>query len=101
MATPSKPPALLPGLSYLHVTSSQPPQTIQDSFTPSSFRLHYVGKVGELEGEHIFEVRHPAGTEVIPRDQLPGDVVSAVKGIEGVKGVKILETKQRAKRDEF
>lgn len=101
MASPAKPLNLQPGLSYIHVTSSQPPQAIQDALSHDQIKLKYLGPVGELEGEHVFEVRSPNGQDVLPRGELPTDLVGAVKGIQGVKGAKVLETKQRAKREEF
>lgn len=57
--------------------------------------------VGELSGEHIFEVLHKGGP--VKRDMggseaIGTGMVAALKGQEGVKGAKILEVKQRAKR---
>lgn len=95
--------ALQPGLSYIHITSKQSPQQIQASVPNKDWEINYLGPVGELEGEHIFEVRRPSG-EVVKREELaegPGGVVDVLKGISGVKGAKLLETKQRAKRTEF
>jgi hypothetical protein len=98
---PAKPPALLPGHSYIHITSSQAPQRIVDgSRPPDGLAITYVGPVGELDGEHIFEVTH-AGGGVVPRGELPSGVVDALKAVQGVKGAKVMEVKQRAKRDEF
>ena len=98
---PAKPPTLVPGHSYLHITSSHPPQRIVDgSRPPDGLELAYVGPVGELDGEHIFEVKRSGGG-VVPRGELPSAVVDALKAVEGVKGAKVLEVKQRAKRDEF
>ena len=95
------PPVLQPGLSYLHITSSNDPQAITQSFaTDSNFKISYLGPVGELKGEYIFQVEHAAGGTV-KRDELPSDIVASVKSVDGVRGAKVLETKQRAKRDEF
>jgi len=104
MSTQAKiPPALQPGLSYIHITSPQPPDQIQAAIPKKDWEIKYLGPVGELDGEHIFEVRKPSG-EVVKRDELAegaGGVVSVLKGVQGVKAVKVLETKQRAKRSEF
>ena len=104
MSTQAKiPPAMQPGLSYIHVTSQQSPQDISASVTSGDWNLNYLGPVGELDGEHIFEVRKSTG-EVMKRDELAegaGGVLDVVKGVQGVRGVKLLETKQRAKRNEF
>ncbi|KAK1921955.1 hypothetical protein DB88DRAFT_375357 [Papiliotrema laurentii] len=101
MSTAKKPVAMQPGLAYIHVTSAQPPSTITSALSAhSQYHLEYLGPVGELEGEHIFQVQRPDGG-VVPRSELPEDVLSAIKTVQGVKGAKVLETKQRAKRDEF
>jgi hypothetical protein len=98
---PAKPLTLLPGHSYIHITSPHPPQRlVEGSRPPDGLEISYVGPVGELDGEHIFEVKRPGG-QVVPRGELPNGVVGALKAVEGVKGAKVLEVKQRAKRDEF
>jgi hypothetical protein len=85
------PPALQPGLSYIHITSPQTPEQIQASIPNKDWAIKYLGPVGELDGEHVFEVRKLSG-EVLKRDELAegaGGVVSVLKGVQGVKGVKV------------
>jgi hypothetical protein len=60
--------------------------------------------VGELKGEHIFEVVGPEGP--MRRDsrqwkEMQEDVLRDVGAVEGVKSAKVLEMRQRAKRNEF
>jgi hypothetical protein len=101
MAQPQKPPALDPNHIYIHITSPSSPSAISDSFSTTGDRsLRYIGPVGELSGEHIFEVHQSGGP--VKRDAAAGGVgagvVSALKELEGVRGAKVLEVKQRAKR---
>ena len=99
---PQKPVHIQPGLSYVHISTSKSPLDISSALASNpEYKLHYLGPVGELEGEHIFEVQN-AQSEVVRRDQLgEKEVLHIVKAVDGVKGAKVLETKQRAKRDEF
>jgi hypothetical protein len=108
MSTPAKPVTLNPQLTYLHVTSPQPHSVLSETFSVKhpDYRLHYVGPVGELKGEHIFEVHQAQKAGAVERDSMEWknggqEVLQAIKAVEGVKGVKVLEVKQRAKRDEF
>lgn len=97
-----KPPTLLPGKAYIHITSPLPASSIQNSLSHPQYRLDYVGPVGELEGEHIFQVIATGSNDIAERASIPeGDLLKAVKEVNGVKGAKVLEKKQRAKRDEF
>lgn len=84
------------GHTYLRITTA----------TPFSLKLPpsivYVGPVGELPDEHVFEVTE-AGKAVDPAGEFwkaqGADVVQQLKG-EGIKA-EVLVHKQRAKRDEF
>jgi hypothetical protein len=102
MAQPQKPPNLDPNHVYIHITSPASPSTIASSLkTSEDGGIRYVGPVGELSGEHIFEVLQKGGPvkrDVGGAEAVGSGVVAALKGQEGVKGAKILEVKQRAKR---
>jgi len=98
MSAPIKPVKLEPDSSYIHITSSQTPETIQQQAAKQNVQLQHKGPVGELEGEHIFEVLD-TGRRAVARDTGAVDsAVSALKGTEGVKDAKVMETRQRAKR---
>ena len=102
MAAPKKPIQLLPYKSYVHLTSTLEPEKIQQRAAAQNINLVHTGPVGELEGEHVFEVltEHRAsiaGDSVTGRNQVESAVTS-LKGTEGVKNAKILESRQRAKR---
>ncbi|ORX40514.1 hypothetical protein BD324DRAFT_611085 [Kockovaella imperatae] len=96
MATP---PTLLPGMAYIHVSTNEP--SAVTSVKHQQWTLHHVGPVGELQGEHLFEVRQPGGT-VMERSGLDEPaLLQKIKDDTGLKGVKMVEMKQRVKRDEF
>ncbi len=98
MSGPAKPPKLEPGHSYVHVTSHFTPDAITNAISANpQYRLKYVGPVGELKGEHIFEVQDTGG----PIERAEKPVLDSIRQVEGVKGVKVVELKQRAKREEF
>jgi hypothetical protein len=100
MSAPIKPVKLEPNSSYIHITSSQTPEVIQQQAAQHNVQLQHKGPVGELEGEHIFEILD-AGRRAVARDTDAGAVdsaVTALKGSEGVKDAKVMETRQRAKR---
>jgi len=98
MSAPVKPVKLEPNSSYVHITSSQTPETIQQQAAKQNVQLQHKGPVGELEGEHIFEVLD-TGRRAVARDTGTVDsAVSALKGTEGVKDAKVMETRQRVKR---
>jgi hypothetical protein len=102
MSAPVKPVKLEPSSSYIHITSSQNPQTIQQQAAQQNIHIEHKGPVGELEGEHIFEVLN-TGREAVTRDtgegkQVVDSAVTTLKGSEGVKDAKVMETRQRAKR---
>jgi hypothetical protein len=108
MSAPAKPLDLDPDTAYIHITSSQPASSLSQTFASqsSAYRLHYVGPVGELKGEHVFEVRQAKGLHAVKRDSetwthSQQDIIGAAKAVDGVSGVKVLETKQRVKRSEF
>ena len=99
MATP---PTVLPGKAYLHVSTSKDPSSIASSMSNhAQWNLHYIGPVGELSGEHLFEVQQPSGAVLERSAVQERDLVQTVKDATGVKGVKLVEMKQRAKRDEL
>lgn len=101
MSAALKPPKLEPGHSYVHVTSPSGPDAIANALQADQHcRLRYVGPVGELKGEHIFEVQHPDGTGR-PMERAEQPILEAINRVEAVKGVKVMEVKLRAKRDEF
>lgn len=102
-AKPPTPVTINPGEAYVHITSPLNPSAILSGISLPAYQLKYVGPVGELEGEHIFKVCSiGSDSAVVKRSELPDkEVLGAVKALEGVKGAKVLETKQRAKRDEF
>ncbi|TYJ54226.1 hypothetical protein B9479_005152 [Cryptococcus floricola] len=105
MSAPNKPLQLDPSQIYLQVSHSvsQPPP---NPITKTGHQLRYVGQVGELEGEGVWQVIRPDG-QVVKRgeeDWTKGEksVVEEVKKLQGVKGVKVMpEVKQRPKRSEF
>jgi hypothetical protein len=108
MSAPAKPLSLNPQTAYIHITSSQSPSTLAQAFDQrnSQYKLQYLGPVGELQGEHVFEVRQAGSGSILERGSAlwkEGEIgiLSAVKGVEGVKGAKVLDVKQRTKRDEF
>lgn len=103
MAQPQKPPNLDPNHVYIHITSPSSPSTISDSLGAAhgDSSIRYVGPVGELSGEHIFEVQHqgaPLKRDIGGGAGVGSQVVAALKGVDGVKGAKVLEVTQRAKR---
>lgn len=98
MSAPIKPVKLEPNSSYIHITSSQTPEAIQQQAAQHNVQLQHKGPVGELEGEHIFEILD-AGRRAVARDTgVVDSAVTALKGSEGVKDAKVMETRQRAKR---
>jgi hypothetical protein len=102
MTAPVKPVHLRPTSTYIHISSASDAKTIEDQAAAQNIHIEHKGPVGELEGEHIFEVLDE-GRASIPRGSLESrDVVesatSKLKAAEGVKDAKVMETKQRAKR---
>lgn len=84
------------------MTSSQNPSAIQQQAASRNIHIEHKGPVGELEGEHIFEVLSD-GRDAIARDteggkQVVDSAVTALRGSEGVKNAQVMETRQRAKR---
>lgn len=98
------PTTLLPDRTYLAISSSLDPESLSASLQGLPVKLQYRGPVGELEGEHIFEVEGSGGA-IAPTSEewtkRSEDVVQNVKRAQGVTGVKALVAKQRTKRDEF
>lgn len=93
---------LEPGHTYLRVTTTAP-KDLDLSGSGDSASIVYVGPVGELPDEHVFEVKTKEGQVIDPAghfwsSQGPG-VVDGLKG-KGIKA-EVLAHKQRAKRDEF
>ncbi|OCF38077.1 hypothetical protein I316_00301 [Kwoniella heveanensis BCC8398] len=108
---PVKPIKFEPNHIYLQV-SFNPSSSSSNPVPPtnivhSSLSAKYLGPVGELKGEGIYQVVQADDGSAVRRDALTWsekekEVVAAVKKSEGVKGVKVMpELKQRAKRDEF
>ncbi|BEJ13544.1 hypothetical protein CspHIS471_0307180 [Cutaneotrichosporon sp. HIS471] len=93
------PTAILPGHTYIHITSRVAPEDISKSLADSPVRLEYRGPVGELEGEHVFEVVGAAESDVWKRDH--ANVLQNMRKKDGIRSATVLEAKQRAKRDEF
>jgi len=103
MAAPIKPVARDPDSVYIHITSASTPSQIELDAETRDVQLRYVGPVGELKGEHIFELcdgeRRPVKkSEGIKWKPCQDSAVSALKMVEGVQSAKVLETKQRVKR---
>jgi len=98
MSAPIKPVKLEPNSSYIHITSSQTPEAIQQQAAKQNVQLQHKGPVGELEGEHIFEILD-TGRKAVARDTgVVDSAVTTLKGSEGVKDAKVMETRQRVKR---
>jgi hypothetical protein len=92
---------LKPGHTYLRVTTRAPADITTNE-------LAYVGRVGELDDEHVFEVVNTGNTAGIQGDQASapadltaraGQVVQRLQG-QGVSA-ELLVARQRTKRDEF
>lgn len=102
MAAPKKPIQLLPYATYVHLTSSLPPQTIQQEAAAQNVVLEHKGPIGELEGEHVFEILDTRRTSIAGDSPNGRDLVQTavtrLKGTEGIKDAKVLEQKQRTKR---
>jgi len=102
MSAPVKPVKLEQDSSYIHISSSQTPQAIQQQAAAQNVHLEHKGPIGELEGEHIFEILDTR-RRAVSRDTEEGktavdSAVDALKGEEGVKDAKVMETRQRTKR---
>jgi hypothetical protein len=93
------PTIILPGHTYIHISSHIAPADLSDRLADSPVKLEYRGPVGELENEHVFEVVGAAESDVWKRDG--ANVVRSVREKDGITGATVLEAKQRAKRDEF
>jgi hypothetical protein len=103
-----------PSNTYIHITSPSSPSSLSSLLTSAlsalpnaggtGGTLRYIGPVGELKDEHIFEVVGPDGP--VRRDsplwkESQGGIMGSIKAAEGVKGAKVMEMRQRAKRDEL
>lgn len=102
---PNKPPKIEPSHVYLQISHS-PSQIPSTSLDNPPWRLKYVGQVGELEGEGIFEVVQIDGQPVKKDEnvwtQKEKILLEKVKNAVGVKSVTVLpEVRQRSKREEF
>ncbi|WVR07637.1 hypothetical protein IAU60_004679 [Kwoniella sp. DSM 27419] len=99
---PVKPVKLEPDHVYLQVSyaSAQPPSLHHDSLD-----ARYVGPIGELKGEGIYQVVQKDGAPVKRSESWHSaekGLVDQVRRSDGVKAVKVMpELKQRQKRDEF
>lgn len=99
---PKKPIQLLPYATYVHLTTSLSPETIQREAASQNINIEHKGPIGELEGEHVFEILDArrisiAGDSPNGRDAVE-IAVTRLKGTEGIKDAKVLEQKQRVKR---
>ncbi|EJT49944.1 hypothetical protein A1Q2_06782 [Trichosporon asahii var. asahii CBS 8904] len=97
------PPAEIhPDRTYIHVTTNDP-KAIAKSPSPG-VGLEYRGPVGELDGEHVFEVTSADGYLAPDSRQWKREgpeLLKEVKAIPGVQDVQPLTAKPRAKRDEL
>ncbi|WVF72951.1 hypothetical protein IAT40_007769 [Kwoniella sp. CBS 6097] len=109
---PVKPIKFEPNHLYLQVSfdpSTNPSQQLPANIAHSSLSAKYLGPVGELKGEGIYQVVQANDGSAVKRDntglwssEKEKEVVEVVKRSVGIKGVKVMpELKQRAKRDEF
>ena len=101
MTAPIKPVKLEPTSSYIHITSPLDPQTIQQTAAAQNIQIQHKGPVGELEGEHIFEVL--INGQAVTRDSEgeKGVVMGALEGLkasDGITNAQVMESRQRAKR---
>ncbi|KLT45886.1 hypothetical protein CC85DRAFT_282036 [Cutaneotrichosporon oleaginosum] len=93
------PTIILPGHTYIHISSHIAPAELSERLSDSPVKLEYRGPVGELEGEHVFEVVGAAESNEWKRD---GEhVLRSLRERDGITGANVLEPKQRVKRDEF
>ncbi|KAK8853262.1 hypothetical protein IAR55_003964 [Kwoniella newhampshirensis] len=105
--SPVKPPKLEPDHVYLQISYTSPDPLTTPLLQPASaVQVKYVGPVGELKGEGIFQVMTRDGGIVKRGEDLwqrgEQDVVQQIKKVDGVKTVKVIpELKRRAKRDEI
>jgi hypothetical protein len=92
------------GHTYLRITTATPSSLDLASFSGNAAPcIVYVGPVGELPDEHVFEVKTNDGQAIDPAGQFwSSQGAGVVDGLKG-KGIKaeVLAHKQRAKRDEF
>ncbi|EIW71986.1 hypothetical protein M231_06194 [Tremella mesenterica] len=101
MTTPVKPPSLDPNHIYIQITSPLSPSDLSRHASAGQLQLRYLAPVGELKGEHIFEVIQNG--QLVQRDHEAwvgsgGEFIKVLKGVQGVKGVKVMDVKQRTKR---
>ncbi|ORY33420.1 hypothetical protein BCR39DRAFT_586489 [Naematelia encephala] len=100
---PAKPLHLDPENTYIQITTSPTHDPTALNISGPS-RLQYLGPVGELKGEHIFQLQTSDGAPVkratieAGEAELGKRAVEAVRAVQGVKGAKIMEFKHRAKR---
>ena len=101
MSAAVRPPILQPGSTYIHVTSSNSADAITNAMsTHADCRLKYMGPVGELKGEHIFEVQHVEEHRG-PMERAEPSTLEAIRRLDGVKRVKVMDTRLRAKRGDL
>ncbi|CAD6567242.1 MAG: hypothetical protein TREMPRED_003429 [Tremellales sp. Tagirdzhanova-0007] len=101
MSAPVKPPILEPGRAYVHITSSVSAEAVVKGMSNNAdCRLRYMGPVGELGGEHIFEIQHVESQRGV-MERVEPSTLEAIKRLDGVKQVNVMETKLRAKRDDL
>jgi hypothetical protein len=102
MTAPAKPVQLLPTSTYIHISSNLDPKAIQSQAAAQSVHIEHKGPVGELEGDHIFEVldegRAPVASDSVVVRDVAESAVLKLRGTDGVKTATVMETRQRAKR---
>lgn len=97
------PPTLYPDRTYIAVSSRLDPETLSAGLNLPDMQLTYRGPVGELDGEHIFEVERngPIAPDSPQWLEKRDSVVAGVKRAHGVTGVLPLGMRQREKRVEL
>ncbi|WVQ74216.1 hypothetical protein IAR50_003810 [Cryptococcus sp. DSM 104548] len=105
MTAPNKPLHLDPSQIYIQVSHSVSPPP-PNSISHAGHQLRYVGQIGELEGEGVWQVVRPDGQPVKRGEEywVKGEksILEQVRQVEGVKGAEVMPgMKQRAKRSEF
>ncbi|WWC72061.1 uncharacterized protein I206_106021 [Kwoniella pini CBS 10737] len=103
-STPVKPIKMEPEQIYLQISysTSQPPSEMNKN----GLEARYLGPVGELTGEGIYQVKSIKGIPTKRNDDTwksnQDEFVNQLKKKEGVTGVNVIgQLKTRHKRDEF
>lgn len=101
MSAPAKPIPRDSSLVYITVSSPLSPDEITRGAAEKEANINYIGPVGELKGEHIFQVVAKDGP--MKRDsptwqETRTNILDGVRGVEGVWSATIMEEKSRSKR---